>query len=168
MGNYTILIVDDEDETIDIIERALRPLEYGILTANMAEEGMNLVESNKIDLIISDNIMPGITGVEFLQDVRRHHPEIISILLTGYADLETAMDAINSAGVYKFMTKPVSIMKLIETVKSALELKDLVKERNLLMNKVDSYETQLDELEKKYPGITQVDRDKDGSIVVDL
>ncbi|MCP3875676.1 MAG: response regulator [Desulfobacteraceae bacterium] len=168
MSTYTILVVDDENLMLELISKTLRPAGYEILTASSAEEGIALIDVNNVDLIISDHKMPGMTGIKFLQYIRITYPEILTILLTGYANLETAMDAINSAGVYKFMTKPLNLKELITIVKRAFEVKDLIKEKNLLINKVKSYESRLNELEKEYPGITHVTRDKNGNIVSDL
>ncbi|MFH2092675.1 MAG: response regulator [Pseudomonadota bacterium] len=168
MSRYTILIVDDEKLILDIISKASRIDKYRVLTADSAEEGMVLLEMNNIDLVISDHQMPGMSGIQFLQHVRTTYPDVLTILLTGYASLETAMEAINSAGVYKFLTKPFDINELLITIKRAFEVKDLVRERNLLMNKVRSYESRLDELEKEYPGITHVVRDANGEIITDI
>ncbi len=169
MDAYTILIVDDEKMMLDLISKALHKNGYKAITAMSAEEGMALLEVNNIGLVISDQRMPGgMSGIDFLQYVRTNYPDVLSILLTGYANLETAMDAINSAGVYKFLTKPFELDELLLTIKRAFEVKDLIKERNLLMNKVKSYETLLDELEKDHPGITHVARDENGNIVTDI
>lgn len=169
MNRHTILVVDDEEMMRDMMSKALKGCGYAVLTATSAEEGMALIEVNNIDLVISDQIMPGgMSGIEFLQFIRSSHPEILTILLTGFPNLETAMDAINTAGVYKFLTKPFELNELIVAIKRSFEVMDIAKERNQLMNKIKSYESRLDELEKEHPGITHVVRDENGHIITEI
>ena len=169
MNQYRILVVDDEKMMRSLIQRSLSDAGCKVLTAGSAEEGMALMEVNNIDLVISDQKMPGgMTGIDFLQYIRTAYPEVLTILLTGYPNLETAMDAINSAGVLKYLTKPFEIRELTRAVKHCFEVKDLVTERNLMMNKIKSYESRLEELEKEHPGITHVVRDKNGHIITDI
>lgn len=169
MDKPTILVVDDEPMLLDLISKALKSTNYKVLTADSAEEGMALLEINDLDMVISDYKMPGgMSGIDFLKHVSSTYPEVLTILLTGHASLETAMDAINSAGVYKFITKPFDLNELMLTIKRALEVQDLIKEKNLLTNKLKAYEAHLDDLEKKHPGITHVIRDKDGHIITGI
>ena len=106
-------------------------------------------------------------GLSFLKQVKSEYPHIITIMLTGYAKIDTVMDAINEAGVYKFFEKPCSIAKLKTTVKKTLELQRLIDDRDILLEKIKGQDAVYKEMERKYPGITQVEKDSDGHIVLE-
>lgn len=105
-GDATILLVDDEENVLNSLRRLFRSNDYRILTASSAEEGLEILETNLAWLVVSDNAMPGTTGIQFLKQVRDSWPDTIRIMLTGYADLDSAMEAINRGEVYRFVTKP--------------------------------------------------------------
>jgi len=166
VSKFTILIVDDEEYILEIMTDGLENKDYTILTAESGEEGLEKLKTRAVDLIISDQTMKSMDGLSFLKKVKLEYPHIITIMLTGYARIDTAMDAINEAGVYKFFEKPCSLSKLKATVKRALELQHLIDDRDVLFQKLKGEEAVYKELEKKFPGITQVERDSDGHIVL--
>ncbi len=166
MNQHTILIVDDEELILEITSKALTYDHYRIFTAINAEEALSILENNDIRLVISDQKMPGLSGIDFLKQVKSKYPDILTIMLTGYADIDVAIDAINLAGVYKFILKPWDTAELRITVKRALELRHLVMERDSLLDRIKTQEAVFEEMEKKYPGITKVDRDQDGVVIV--
>jgi DNA-binding NtrC family response regulator len=110
--------------------------------------------------------MPQMNGLEFLTQARTQYPHILTIMLTGQAEIAVAVKAINDAGVYKFIQKPWDDDDLKITLRRALESLDLITERNRLLEKVKSRDAMLSALEKKFPGITKVDRDKDGYVIM--
>jgi len=129
---HTILCVDDEADNVDALERLLRK-KYRILKATSGAEGLAVLEKEKISLIISDQRMPKMTGVQFLAKSMSSHPEAIRILLTGYTDVESVIDAINSGQIYKYVTKPWDPVDLANTVDKAIERFELsheLKEKN--------------------------------------
>ena len=168
MNKLTILVVDDEYFILDLITRCLSNEKYRILTAQSAEEGLQLLKNNEVHLVISDQRMPGMPGLSFLRKVKADYPDIITIILTGYADIETVLEAINSAGVYKFMVKPMNMLDLKITVQRALEWRQLIIDKDLLSNKIIAYEARLKELERMHPGITNYKKDKNGNIILEL
>lgn len=168
MEKETILVVDDEQIILDVLLRNLQVDGYRVITALNGEEGLAKLKRNEVDLVISDQKMPGMSGVEFLRQVKMDYPGILTIMLTGYADVETAMDAINLSGVYKFLMKPINADELRIHVKRALEARQVVMERDALMEKVKGHEAKLKELERRHPGLTMVERDKDGNVILDL
>ncbi len=131
--SYTVLLVDDEPHVLTGLTRVLHKESYQILTANSAEEAAGLLEDNNIDLIVSDEEMPGMSGTEFLARVAQGYPEIMGIVLTGHPSLPAALRAINEGKVYQFFTKPCNEIDLAITIRRALEQKDLLtKSRELL------------------------------------
>ena len=168
MKTHTILIVDDEELVLKSIVRVLRNENYQILTAQSGEKGLTVLKDYDVNLVISDQKMPGMNGLDFLRRIKRDYPQILTIMLTGQAELEIAMRAINEAGVYKFILKPWNDSDLKITVKRVLETLELVCERDLLLQQVRAQDTFLEDLEKEFPGISKVERDKDGYIIIDL
>jgi len=163
----TILFVDDEENILSSLVRLFRKEDYDLLTATGGEEGLKIVESREISLVISDHMMPGMTGVDFLTRVKDISPDTIRIMLTGYADLEAAISAINKGEVYRFISKPWNDEELKLTVRQSLDYRDLVlKNRSLTRTVKKQYEV-LKGLEKDYPGISSVSRSEDGTIVID-
>lgn len=167
MHQHAILFVDDEPNVLKAFQRSLRKMPYTLLTASGGDEALTLLEAREVSLVISDYNMPHMSGLEFLKTVKAIHPHTLTIMLTGQADLGIAVEAINEAGVYKFIQKPWDDADLKITIMRALESIDLLNERNQLRDKVKSREAILRELEKKHPGITQVDRDEDGYLIME-
>lgn len=167
MPQRTILIVDDEEKILKAIQRTLRNEDYDIFTAPGGEEGLKLLEMREFDLVMSDQHMPGMDGVTFLQKVKAEQPQTLTIMLTGAKEIQVAMQAINDAGVYKFIMKPWEDDDLKITIRRALESLDLVRERDALRERVKSRDTLLQSLEKEHPGITQVDKDEDGYLILE-
>ena len=102
----TLLLVDDEENITSALVRLLRRDGYRILRANSGEAGLALLAQNEVGVIISDQRMPGMTGVEFLGKVRELYPDTVRVVLSGYTELNSVTDAINRGSVYKFLTKP--------------------------------------------------------------
>ncbi len=167
MPQRTILIVDDEEKILKAIKRTLRNENYTIFAATGGDEGLKLLEMREFDLVVSDQNMPGMDGVTFLQKVKAEQPETLTIMLTGEKEIQVAMQAINEAGVYKFILKPWDDEDLKITIRRALESLDLVRERDALRERIKSRDTLLRNLEKEHPGITQVEKDEDGFLILE-
>jgi len=167
MTRHTVLIVDDEPNVIKSFERSLRKEPYSLLTAENGKEALKLLEGREVSLIISDYNMPMMNGLDFLKAVKTHYPYILSIMLTGQAELQIAVRAINEADIYKFIQKPWSDADLKITIRRALESIDLATERDRLLQKVRSRDAILKALEEKHPGITRVNRDEDGYTILE-
>ena len=102
----TLLLVDDEENILAAMRRVLRREGYRILTAGSGQEGLELLAANPVDVIVSDQRMPNMSGVEFLRQARAMYPETVRIVLSGYTELQSITDAINEGAIYKFLTKP--------------------------------------------------------------
>ncbi len=129
---YTILIVDDENDNLELLERSLRR-EYKILKASNGQEGLTILEKEKVDMIITDQRMPQMTGVEMLTKSVEEHPDVVRMILTGYTDVDDLIDAINQGHVYRYITKPWEPRDLRLTVQRALESYQLGLENKRLM-----------------------------------
>jgi DNA-binding NtrC family response regulator len=159
-------MVDDEPHILNAFQRALRKEAYAVMTAASGEEGLKLLEAREFSLVISDYNMPQMNGLEFFKMVKANHPHILTIMLTGQSEMKIAIEAINEAGVYKFIQKPWNDADLKITIMRALEAIALATERDRLLQKIKSRDTILRELEEKHPGITQVERDADGYLIL--
>ncbi len=101
-----VLVIDDEENICKALRRSLRRENYEVFIGCDPAEGFRILKQERIDLVISDHLMPGMTGVEFLTLVRDRYPGVMRILLTGHADMATAVRAINEGQIYRFLTKP--------------------------------------------------------------
>lgn len=117
----TLLLVDDEPLILATTERVLREEGYRILTAANADQGFELLATNRVGVVLSDIRMPGISGLEFLSRVKHLYPHTIRIALSGYADMDMVTSAINQGAIYKFLTKPIGNELLRHTLKKAFE-----------------------------------------------
>ncbi len=124
----TLLLVDDEENVLSSLRRLFRPDGYQLITASNAEGGLAAMEQSPIALVVADNGMPGTNGIQFLQQVRERWPDTIRVMLTGYADLSAAMEAINRGEVYRFVTKPWDPDELRLLVRQGIEQYRLVQE----------------------------------------
>jgi diguanylate cyclase (GGDEF)-like protein len=115
----TLLLVDDEIQVLSALKRALRKSCYRILTATSAEGAFEILASNRIGVVIADQYLPGISGIEFLSCVRSLHPRCVRIALTGHPALSVATDAVNRGAVFKFMIKPWNDDQLQRIVQEA-------------------------------------------------
>lgn len=117
---HSILCVDDESDNVDALERLFRR-KYRVLKATSGEDAIELLAQNPVAAIITDQRMPGMTGVELLERSLDLRPDAIRILLTGYADIESVVSAINSGRVYRYVTKPWDPVDLGNAVDKAVE-----------------------------------------------
>ncbi len=120
----TILLVDDETENIEPMAILLSP-EYQVLIATSAEQAFSILKREPVELIIADQRMPGLTGIELLKRVKDLYPEIPRIILTAYTDFEVMLKAINEGSVYRYIIKPWAPDEMRTTIRQALEWKDL-------------------------------------------
>jgi DNA-binding NtrC family response regulator len=166
MKSHSILIVDDEKNVLNAIQRVLRKEPYTIYSADSAEKALQLIKAREVSLVVSDYNMPHTDGLEFLKEIKSLYPHILTIMLTGQAEVQVAVQAINVAGVYKFILKPWDDEDLRITIRRALESIDLVSERDRLLQKVKSRDAILNDLEEKFPGISKVNKDDDGYLIL--
>jgi response regulator RpfG family c-di-GMP phosphodiesterase len=132
----TVLFVDDEQNILNAVKRLFMSDTIDVLTASTALEGMELMKRNTVAVIVSDNMMPGMNGIAFLEWTKTVSPDSVRILMTGYADLHSAIESINRGEVFRFVTKPwndtelsqivldsIDRYKIVSSIKSADEAK---------------------------------------------
>src|SRR3990172_11553702 len=129
---HTILLVDDEENILNALNRVLRREGFRIVTATSGNQALLTMDKEKITLILSDCRMPGMDGIELLAEVRKRTPDTIRMMLTGYADMETSMAAINRGEVYRFITKPWNDDELKLIIKDGIHQYELVQENRYL------------------------------------
>ena len=115
----TLLLVDDDEQVLSSLKRALAAEGYRILSARRGEEALDVLATHRVQVVVSDERMPGMSGSELLSAVKALYPETVRIILSGYADLRTVVDAVNQGSVYKFLTKPWKDEHLRENVRDA-------------------------------------------------
>ena len=121
----TLLLVDDEPNILASLKRLLRRDAYHILTANSGQEGLDVLASNAVDVIVSDQRMPGMLGADFLRKAKLLCPQTIRIMLSGYTELQAVTDAVNEGAIFKFLTKPWEDHQLREHIAEAFRLKGI-------------------------------------------
>jgi len=162
---HSILVVDDEELFIEYIKSMLSGESYNVITASSGKQGLEILKKQSVNMVISEYKIPLMNGLEFLEKVRIIYPDILTVLVTDQADINLALKAINEAGVYKFLLKPWDNIDFKNTIKKTLESLQVIKERDELIRKVKTHEATLNDLEKRYPGITKVEKDEDGYIL---
>lgn len=134
----TLLLVDDEENILSSLARLFRKSGYIILRANSAKEGIEILKKHPVGVIVSDQRMPEMTGVEFLSNVKLTHPDTIRIILSGYSDIKSITDSINEGSVYKFLTKPWDDELLLKNVAEAFERYEMKVINTWLAEELDS------------------------------
>lgn len=129
-----VLLVDDDANLLHGLVRVLRRQPYQIYTARSGEEALMVLKGRPVDVIVSDEQMPGMCGGDLLAWVAEHCPEVVRIVLTGRPSVETLMRAINEGAVYQFFTKPCDPFLLSAAIRKALEHKALVLENRRLVD----------------------------------
>jgi DNA-binding NtrC family response regulator len=142
---YKILIVDDEPANLRALERLFRD-EHEVLTATSGTEALATLENHDVALLISDQRMPEMSGIELVGRTVGLRPHMVRMLLTGYTDISSLIDAINCGHVYKYVTKPWNNDELVITVSRALAHYDAIKSRHNLQMVNDRLRSRLNEI----------------------
>ena len=115
----TLLLLDDEENILRALTRVLRRDGYRILTTTSVKEAFSLLAENQVQVIVSDQRMPEMSGTDFFSEVKTIHPDTVRIVLSGYTDLKSVTDAINEGAIYKFLTKPWDDRQIREHIQQA-------------------------------------------------
>lgn len=142
-----IAVVDDEEMVLTSLRSFLQlETDYDVTTYQSPQEALRALEEQSLDLIVSDYLMPGMNGIEFLLEIKKIHPYATRILLTGYADKENAIKAINEVGLYQYVEKPWDNDDLKLIIQNGLE-------RRFLMEKLESKIQEVQQVQKNLQDI---------------
>jgi response regulator RpfG family c-di-GMP phosphodiesterase len=151
-ARHCLLVVDDEPNVCDSVVDLLRR-EFRVLKANSAAEGCRIMLEEEVHIVMSDQRMPQITGVELLTKVKSRYPQAIRMLFTGFADLESIIAAINQGHIFQFLKKPWQPEELIDAVRQAAaefdRLEAKAKEREELATEVQELKKRVAALESE-------------------
>jgi signal transduction histidine kinase len=130
-ARHTLLVVDDEPDVVKSVKDLLR-LDHRVLTATSAADALAILEREPVHVVMTDQRMPEMTGVQFLSQVQTKYPDVVRLLFTGYADVRAVIDAINQGHVWRYITKPWDPDELSAIIRDACDRYDLVRERREL------------------------------------
>lgn len=166
--NHVILLVDDDQAIIDGLKRSLRKEKYAIIHAQNGEQAKKLLATSKVDLIVSDERMPGISGTELLAFAREHYPDAMRIMLAGQPSLDVALNAINKGEIFRLFTKPCNEIDLALGIRDALRQRELVAQsRRLLVvaqeqqKRLRSAQSHDDSLRRGQAGVISIPEDSE-------
>jgi response regulator RpfG family c-di-GMP phosphodiesterase len=159
---YCLLVVDDEPDVCDSVHDLLRR-EFRVLKANSAEDGYRIMQQEEVHIVMTDQRMPEISGVQLLSKLKARHPHAVRMLFTGFADLDSIIGAINDGHVYQFLKKPWHPEELLAAVRQAaieydrlamlaIEREKLAEEVAELKARVSALETEVQRLRAPSPG----------------
>ncbi|MBN2261574.1 MAG: hybrid sensor histidine kinase/response regulator [Prolixibacteraceae bacterium] len=136
-----LLVIDDEPEIVKALSRQFRRT-YNVFSSTNAEEAFHILENEHIQVVISDQRMPGMNGVEFFERIKHKYPDALKLILTGYSDIEAVIGAINEGQVFRYVTKPWNPEELNIIIKEAFEKHELITNNRKLMQQLqDANET---------------------------
>lgn len=149
----TVLMVDDDLNLIEGVQRTLRGEPYRVLTALGGEKALEVLASQHVDVLVSDNQMPGIGGLELLTNVRQNYPAIINLMLSGQASIGTVVQALNQGQIFRFLIKPCGQDELRHNIRQALAHKLLLDGCRLMLPMFRRQAALLSAIERKHPGM---------------
>lgn len=141
-----VMLVDDEENILNSLRRLLRGQPYDLVMAHSGDEALQLFEAQPIDLVVSDARMPGMDGATLLAEIHKRDPGCMSVLLTGYADINTIITAINEGQIYRYLSKPWNDEELLLTIRQALAYQFVERERERLQHLTQEQNQQLKSL----------------------
>jgi response regulator RpfG family c-di-GMP phosphodiesterase len=122
---HSILCVDDEMNILKLLKRLLEAQGYEIVTASSGEEALQILEKQRVDVIVSDQRMPGMSGSDLFRITRDKYPQAVRVMMSGYSDFDSLVNAINEGEIFRFISKPWDQKQFVELVRLALAQKDV-------------------------------------------
>ena len=156
----TLLLVDDEENIVAALRRLLRTEGWLVLSATSAEQALQLMARHEVDVILTDQRMPGMTGVELLRRTKELYPATIRLVLSGYTELQSITDAINEGAIYKFLAKPWDDEQLRAHLREAFALKEIAEENRRLVQEVQTANRELAELNRRLQTLLNAQREQ--------
>lgn len=168
MTKHSILIIDDEPHILSSLRRILEDEDREVVVAETAEKAWeSLEEKGEVEVIICDNRLPGMSGIDFFVKVKRRYPDTIRILTTGYPDLSSAIEAINKAHIWRYILKPIDVEDLKILVKQAFDYYRILRENRLLLRVARQQAVWLKTLKDKYPQLVSQETERSQTYGID-
>ncbi len=136
MRDRVLLCVDDEVSVLRSLKRCLRKEAYQIVTASRGAEGLALLETHPVQVVLSDQRMPDMVGTAFLQQVKEHYPDTVRVMLSGYAEVHAILASINQGEIYRFLPKPWNEEELKVTLRQCFDRYDLIRQNRELIEQI--------------------------------
>lgn len=149
---YNVLLVDDDTNLLEALERSLHQEPYRIFTAQSGQRAMEILGEHPVDVVVSDQEMPGLKGTQFLWKTRNAYPDVILFMLTGRATRKMARLATDEIGITRIFTKPCNASDLALAIRQALQHRDLLKHTRTLLHIFHIQQAILDKIERRSPG----------------
>ncbi len=118
-----LLIVDDEPDMLDFLERVLRR-RFAVSRASSADEALQVLDEGQFEVLITDQKMPNVSGLELLERIRDRHPGLVRVLISGFTEVPDIQRAVDRCGIHNYILKPVDSQRLIEAVEQAYRVRD--------------------------------------------
>ncbi len=145
--HFKVLVVDDDDTLLQLLKETVQTMGCEAASARRGLDALNLISERKFDIVVTDLKMPGMDGLELLEEIKKIDRDIVVIMVTGYATLETAVKAIEK-GAYDYIAKPFRLDELMVVIKNACERLRLLKQKNALLDELRGAYTEIDRLKK--------------------
>jgi DNA-binding NtrC family response regulator len=153
MQNYTVLFVDDEPGIVNAMKRLFRGSQFDIVTAQSGAEALEIFGQRDVQVLVTDNLMPEMSGVELVKRVKKCSPRTVRILLSGHSDMESVLEALNDGEVFRFVLKPWVDLDLKATVHLALAHYRLAEQNQELRSRQTHLEDLIEALKERYPQV---------------
>lgn len=151
--SHVVLLVDDDVNLSEGLRRVLRHEPYRVLTANSGDQALEIIAKDAVDVVVSDEQMPGMGGLELLTTIRRHRPDIVSLMLSGQSSMGTVVRALNSGQIFRFLIKPCNQEEITTAIRQALAHHTMLLRCRLLLPVVRRQSEILNAVERKHPGL---------------
>ena len=166
MKEYKILLVDDEPNILRALKRLFRMEHVQILTAQNGIEALEILSKESVQVLITDNVMPEMTGIELIKKVKENSPDTLRIILSGQSDLEAILTAVNEGEVFRFILKPWNDIDLKTTVSLALAHFKLMEDNKRLLAELREKSRLIDMLRTKHPELFELENPNDSCYTI--
>lgn len=143
MSEKTLLLVDDDKHILRSLRRVLRKEDYALLTAESGQEGLSILEKHRAQVVMTDQRMPEMTGVEFLEKVKELYPTTVRVVISGFAEISHIVESINQGEIYRFIGKPWNDDELKATIRQCMEHYEILRMNRELMERTRSQNLEL-------------------------
>ncbi len=144
---FRVLVVDDDDTLLQLLTETVQTMGCSAAAAHSGLDALNLISERKFDIVVTDLKMPGMDGLSLLEEIKKIDKDVVVIMVTGYATLETAVKAIEK-GAYDYIAKPFRLDELMVVIKNACERLRLLKQKNALLDELKGAYNEIDRLKK--------------------